>query len=111
MWDDRYLSNADFAFIYPFFVTSEINKLEKKFLELIQYNVTVKSNLYAKYYFELRALFKGIEKEFPLVPLDKRQCENLEINSKMFGEMRDKDIIDNRLNSSFGGTSSKPMFD
>ena len=111
VWDDRYLSNADFAFIYPFFVTSEINKLEKKFLELIQYNVTVKSNLYAKYYFELRALFKGIEKEFPLVPLDKRQCENLEINSKMFGEMRDKDIIDNRLNSSFGGTSSKPMFD
>lgn len=43
VWDDRYLSNADFAFIYPFFVTDEINKLEKKFLELIQYNVTVKS--------------------------------------------------------------------
>ena len=58
VWDDRYLSNADFAYIYPFFATLEINKLEKKFLELIQYNVTVKSNLYAKYYFELRALFK-----------------------------------------------------
>jgi hypothetical protein len=28
VWDDRYLSNADFAFIYPFFVTEEINKLE-----------------------------------------------------------------------------------
>ena len=35
VWDDRYLSNADFAFIYPFFVTDEINKLEQKFLELI----------------------------------------------------------------------------
>jgi hypothetical protein len=35
VWDDRYLSNADFAFIYPFFVTEEINRLEKKFLELI----------------------------------------------------------------------------
>ena len=58
VWDDRYLSNADFAFIYPFFVTDEINRLEQKFLELIQYNVTVKSSLYAKYYFELRALFK-----------------------------------------------------
>ena len=37
VWDDRYLSNADFAFIYPFFTTEEVNKLEQKFLELIQY--------------------------------------------------------------------------
>ena len=72
VWDDRYLSNADFAYIYPFFGTPEINKLEKKFLELIQYNVTVKSNLYAKYYFELRALFKDNDKEFPLIPIDRR---------------------------------------
>ena len=53
------------------FLNDEINRLEKKFLELIQYNVAVKSNLYAKYYFELRALFKDNTKEFPLVPLDK----------------------------------------
>ncbi len=38
VWDDRYLSNADFAFIYPFFTTEEINRLEQKFLELIQYS-------------------------------------------------------------------------
>lgn len=69
VWDDRYMSNAEFAFIYPFFVTEEINSLEKKFLELVQYNVTVKSQLYAKYYFELRSLFKQNEKEFPLTPL------------------------------------------
>ena len=81
VWDDRYLSNADFAFIYPFFITEEINKLEQKFLELIQYNVTVKSNLYAKYYFELRALFKDSEKEFPLKPLSKDDAVNLELNS------------------------------
>ena len=35
VWDDRYMSNAEFAFIYPFFVTEEINKLEQKFLELV----------------------------------------------------------------------------
>lgn len=46
-------------------MNEEINNLEKKFLELIQYNVTVKANLYAKYYFELRALFKDNEAEFP----------------------------------------------
>ena len=51
-------------------------------LELIQYNVTVKSNLYAKYYFELRALFKDNEKEFPMKPLDKKDAENLELRSK-----------------------------
>ena len=28
VWDDRYLSNSDFAYIYPFFTTEEINKLE-----------------------------------------------------------------------------------
>ena len=71
VWDDRYLSNSDFAFIYPFFMTEQLNSLEKKFLELIQYNVTVKSSLYAKYYFELRALFKENEKEYPLVPIDR----------------------------------------
>jgi len=49
---------------------------------LIQYNVTVKSNLYAKYYFELRALFKDNEKEFPMKPLDKKDAENLELRSK-----------------------------
>ena len=57
VWDDKYLSNLDFAFIYPFFSSQEINVLEKKFLELIQYNVAIKSTLYARYYFELRALF------------------------------------------------------
>ncbi|KRX00851.1 Cyclin-like protein [Pseudocohnilembus persalinus] len=80
VWDDKFLSNADFAFIYPFFVTEEINRLEAKFLELLQYKVTVKSALYAKYYFELRALFKNQE-EFPLVPLDQQSAALLESRS------------------------------
>lgn len=54
-------------------MTEQLNRLEKKFLELIQYNVTVKSSLYAKYYFELRALFKDNEREFPLVPIDRQE--------------------------------------
>ncbi len=44
--------------------------MEQKLLELLQYHVTIKSSLYAKYYFELRALFKN-DKEFPLKPIDK----------------------------------------
>lgn len=54
VWDDRYLSNSDFAFIYPFFDCEELNRLELIFLELIQYNLTIKTSLYAKYYIEMR---------------------------------------------------------
>lgn len=80
--DDKYLSNADFAFIYPFFTNPEINKLEIKFLELIQYNVTVKSGLYVKYYFELRGLNKS---DFPLVTLDAEQGKKLKVKSEELG--------------------------
>ena len=66
--------------------------------------MTVKSNLYAKYYFELRALFKDNEKEFPLKPIDKREAERLEIRSREY-----KDIFEGagqkgkeRLTSTFG---------
>lgn len=54
--------------------------LEKKFLELLQYNVTVKSSLYAKYYYELRALYKN-ENEFPIAPLNPEQAKKLETKS------------------------------
>jgi len=64
----------------------------------------VKSNLYAKYYFELRGLFKDNEKEFPLKPIDKVEAERLEIRSKDY-----KDIFEGegqrakvKHNSTFG---------
>lgn len=113
VWDDRYLSNADFAFIYPFFVTEEINKLEQKFLELIQYNVTVKSNLYAKYYFELRNLFKDNEKDFPLQQIDANDAALLEQRSREY-----KDIFEGegqkakkKINSTFGQLKTKNIWD
>jgi hypothetical protein len=90
-------------------VTEEINKLEQKFLELIQYNVTVKSNLYAKYYFELRALFKDNEKEFPMKPLDKKDAENLEVRSKDYKNQFESQAPE-RLNNTFGSLASKPMW-
>lgn len=82
VWDDRYLSNADFAYIYPFFTTNEINNLEQKFLELLNYSVTVKAALYAKYYFELRGLFNENASEFPLQPLDREKAAELEGRSE-----------------------------
>ena len=46
--------------------------------------MNVKSNLYAKYYFELRELFKTCEYEFPARPLSRADEERLEITSVNF---------------------------
>ena len=86
VWDDRYLSNADFAYIYPFFTTEEINKLEKKFLELINYSVTVKAALYAKYYFELRGLFNE-SNNFPITMIENDKARELEGRSQWIGKI------------------------
>jgi hypothetical protein len=83
--------------------------LEQKFLELIQYNVTVKSNLYAKYYFELRALFRDNEKEFPVKPLDNNAAEQLEVRSKNYKDSFEAQAPE-RLNNTFGSLASKPMY-
>jgi hypothetical protein len=86
VWDDRYLSNADFAYIYPFFTTEEINALEQKFLELLNYSVTIKPALYAKYYFELRGLFNDNIAEFPIQQLDRSKAEEIEGRSAHVGK-------------------------
>ena len=58
VWDDKYLSNEDFAFIYPLLGLKELNEIEQTFLKMVHYQITVKADLYQKYYVELRALFK-----------------------------------------------------
>ena len=83
MWDDKYLSNADFAYIYPFFNAEQVNTLEMKFLEMIQYNTHVKFSLYSKYYFELKSLS---QEDFPLKPMDVYNLNKLENQSKLFSE-------------------------
>jgi len=51
VWDDRSLHNVDFSTFCPMFTLKEINHLEMKFLELIDYDVSISSSLYASYYF------------------------------------------------------------
>ena len=64
IWDDKYLSNGDFSYIYPFFDKAQLNLLEMKFLEMIQYNVFVKLSVYMTFYMELRVLsWKGWHKK------------------------------------------------
>lgn len=58
VWDDRCLSNADFSVIAASYSLKDVNELEAKFLEKMQYNVSITASLYASYYFELRTLFE-----------------------------------------------------
>jgi len=92
VWDDRYLCNADFAYIYPFFDNSQLNLLEIKFLEIIQYNVYVKSSLYMKYYIELRSLFPAEESnDKPLSYQVIYNMENTDINYIYSNENKEED--------------------
>ena len=83
VWDDKYLSNVDFCYIYPFFDSEQLNTLEIKFLEMIQYNVYVKDSLYTKYYLELKTL---VPERAPIKPMDMFTLKKLEYQSKLYEE-------------------------
>jgi len=78
VWDDRALHNADFSVFCPMFTLKEINFLEKKFLELVDYDVSITASLYASYYFQLRTLCQRVDREFTLKPMDVETAAKLE---------------------------------
>jgi hypothetical protein len=94
VWDDTPLINADFSILYPALNVKEINFLERKFLDLLEFKVglcrsgaavcahscrshrslwqlTVSPSLYAQYYFELRSICEENNANFR--PLTKAQ--------------------------------------
>ena len=80
VWDDRSLHNIDFSVFCPMFTLKEINFLEKKFLELIDYDVSISASLYASYYFQLRTLCQRENngQEPALKPMDMETAQKLE---------------------------------
>ncbi|KAG8461488.1 hypothetical protein KFE25_001092 [Diacronema lutheri] len=56
VFDDNCLTNADFSAFCPMFSLREINHLENRFLELLQYNVSVSASTYAALYFHVQTL-------------------------------------------------------
>jgi len=56
VWDDTPLINADFSILYPPLNVKDINFLERKLLELLEFKLTVSPSLYAQYFFELRSI-------------------------------------------------------
>ena len=78
VWDDRALHNADFAVFCPMFTLKEINFLEKKLLDLVDYDVSITASLYASYYFQLRTLCQRVDRELTLKPMDVESAAKLE---------------------------------
>lgn len=56
------------------------NELERYFLETLQFNINVPSSVYAKYYFDLRALAETHDLSFPSEPLSKDRAIKLEVS-------------------------------
>ena len=74
------LVNAQFTMICPMFTTSKLNSLEHYFLHYLDFDVSVSSRLYAKYYFELRTLCEEQTRLFPLQPLTAKQAKTLQVH-------------------------------
>ncbi|PHJ20001.1 n-terminal domain-containing protein [Cystoisospora suis] len=85
VWDDQVLTNASFAYLYPFFSVEEVNKMEAAFLSLLHFEVVVKPSTYAKDYFELRAMLQdSSSQESALPPISPSVKQQLESKSARF---------------------------
>eukprot|EP01112_Ceratiomyxa_fruticulosa_P000895 TRINITY_DN1084_c0_g1_i3.p1 TRINITY_DN1084_c0_g1~~TRINITY_DN1084_c0_g1_i3.p1 ORF type:complete len:379 (-),score=62.35 TRINITY_DN1084_c0_g1_i3:118-1254(-) len=82
VWEDQSVWNVDFLPVFDNLTSADLNKLERQFLALLQYNVSLNASLYAKYYFELRTFSQVDPQNFPLQPLDKLNAKRLEDHSQ-----------------------------
>jgi len=82
VWEDQAVWNVDFLSVFPAVTVKDLGNLEKVLLRHLEYNVSLKASLYAKYYFELRSLAEQDERNFPLQPLDKDSAKRLETRSQ-----------------------------
>jgi len=69
VWHDISYWNSDFSSICPMFNLRNVNRMERAYLQLLQYNTIISSSQYAQYYFSLRhaakqaASGRGVDRE------------------------------------------------
>lgn len=106
VWEDLAVWNVDWLEgTFPNLKVVDINHLEREFLSALQFTVALKSSVYAKYYFDLRALSDIDDEHFPVKPLDKTGAELLEAKSRGLEERRKTDLIHDKRAASLPGLS------
>ncbi|KAJ0059607.1 hypothetical protein NL108_006319, partial [Boleophthalmus pectinirostris] len=83
VWDDQAVWNVDYCQILKDITVEDMNELERRFWELLQFNINVPSSVYAKYYFDLRSLAEANNLSFPLEPLSRDKAQKLEAISRL----------------------------
>jgi len=78
VWDDLSIWNVDFCSIFRELSVDEMNILERFYLSLMEYNVSVKSSLFAKKFFDLRDFATINGSAFDLKALSKGDAKQLE---------------------------------
>jgi len=84
VWEDLAVWNADFLNLFPCTSLEDLSKLEKQFLNSIRYMVTLKSNIYTKYFLELKSL--SDKTNFPMKPPSKSKLKSMEMKSRNIQE-------------------------
>ena len=94
VWDDRPIKTSSFITLLPNVPKEDLIAIEMKVFQALDYITTVKSSLYARYYFELRELFiqiVGNDTRFiwNIPSLTLHEGKKLELRSSRRGEKYD----------------------
>lgn len=82
VWDDQAVWNVDYCQILRDTNVDDMNELERRFLECLDFNINVPSSVYAKYYYDLRTLAIANDIQLPILPLYKERAKKLEALSR-----------------------------
>ena len=66
IWDDESLENVHFPQVFAEISLKEIVELEKVFLRLVDFDLVVRGQEYAKFYFVLKTFSENFEAELPV---------------------------------------------
>jgi hypothetical protein len=89
MWDDRAFKTSAFLSILPGVTKHALRDMEWKLLDVVNFDISVKSSLYASYYFEMRHMYEEFRpgsnsfKLKPLSGLKERQLAERSYNRRL----------------------------